>query len=174
MSSHAVSAVDAAVRSSLLDFICHVFDTNWMGREHEAISLYVLGYLRHCFTPDRAVLREPTQICIQGTVPGVPDFNPKGRVNKDLLIWPPDHRTCWDREGRVANAPLCVMEWKVFRLPSSRPHISEYDVEWLEGFAMGREDFVGYAVSVDLADREFRLSVTRVEDGDRESDWLRL
>jgi hypothetical protein len=134
----------------------------------------VLGYLQTHFSENDAVLRDPAQICIQGTVPGVPGLNPKGRVNKDLVIWPPDFRTCWDSDGKVNNTPLCVMEWKAFRLKRTRPAISEYDVEWLAGFAAGRNNFVGYAVSLDLLDRGFKLSVTRLVDGDQQDEGLRL
>ena len=168
-----VTRIDHVVRNSLLSFIDEVFTTAWRGREHEAISLYCFGHLiRHFGTDD--LFQNPKQICIQGTVPGVQGKNPKGRVNKDLLIWPNDIRSCWSKDWMVKHSPLCVQEWKVFRPSTQRPKMSMYDIDWLCAFSNKRPDFVGYAISLDLDSRGMRLSVTRICEGQQIPDWLLL
>ncbi len=165
--------IDQAIRSAATEFVSAVFADSWRGREREAISLFALGYLiRQC--RQGTVLYSPTQITVEGAVPGVPHLNPKGRVNKDLVIWSKPAQTCWDEAWRVACDPLAVLEWKVFR-PTTRPAtFSKYDLNWLVQFSQRRPNFVGYAVMLDLAHRGSRFAAARVSEGSVDADWLRL
>src|SRR6266550_3801870 len=88
--------LDQFVRKSLEAFIGRVFATNWRGREREAISLYAFGFLQQ-FCGSDPVLRDPTQIGIEATVSGIAT-NRKGRVNKDLVVWPAPGMTCWNEQ----------------------------------------------------------------------------
>jgi hypothetical protein len=83
--------------------------------------------------------------------------------------------TCWDQNWRVVNYPLAIQEWKVYRLPSSRAIMSSKDIDWLAQYAKHCPSaFVGYAISLDLLHREFRLSVTRIESNRIQDQWLRV
>lgn len=167
------AVVDELVRESLTSLVADVSSSNWKGREHEVVSRYVIGHLAPRFGR-HPLFRRPTQICIHGTVPGVPGRNPKGRVNKDLQIWPPEYESCWDDDWRPTRVPLAILEWKVFRPRTKRLTMSRYDIDWLRAFSELHEGFVGYAVSLDVAGRDRWLSVTRVASGVAQDDWLTL
>src|SRR6266545_914881 len=109
-----IDQIDHAIRSAATTFVDAIFSNGWRGREREAVSLFAIGYLvREC--REGAVLHSPTQIAIEASVPGVAELNAKGRVNKDLVIWPIPAQTCWNETWAVVNDPLAVAEWKVFR-----------------------------------------------------------
>jgi hypothetical protein len=166
--------IDIIVRDSLTEFVADVFGSSWKGREREAVSLYAFGFLQRQIRKG-GILRDPTQIGIEVTVPSDKSLNPKGRVCKDLVLWREPNMTCWNAGWEVVNFPLMIMEWKAFRLPSSRPQISKKDVEWLRQYsALYPSVFVGYTVSLDLLQRKFRISVTRIEGGSADDHWLEL
>ena len=160
-----INQVDVIIRDSLGDFVSEVTRSLWKGREREAISLYAFGFLQRYITAD-GVLRDTTQIGIEVTVPSDKAVNPKGRVAKDLVLWAEPKMTCWDQNWRVTNFPLAIMEWKVYRLPSRKAVVSNKDTEWLLYYSKYCPSaFVGYAISLDLIDQEFRINVTRGEGG---------
>jgi hypothetical protein len=75
------------------------------------------------------------------------------------FIWPEPGMTCWNEDRKPVRYPLAVMQW----------HAGAFSKE--------REDFVSYAVCLDLwpqARRRFRLSCTRVRLGRAEGEWLWL
>jgi hypothetical protein len=170
MVTHLDRIVEAAARA----FVDDVFSKPpWLGREHEAVSHFALGFLqREC--KHGSPLAAPTQIVIGGCVPGVLELNPKGRVNKDLVLWPQPRMSCWDSDWNIRHTPMAVLEWKVFRAVTRPPRISVYDLHWLRHFSRGRRDFVGYAVSLDLAARGWRLRAARVHNGRTDQEWLSL
>lgn len=174
-----VSEIDRIVRASLMSFLEDVFRSSWKGREREAVSLYVLGHLqKQC--GEGKILRESTQIGIEAAVPSSLELNPKGRVCKDLVLWREPKMTCWNERWEAVNPPLSIMEWKAFRLPSSKAQVYPQDVAWLKSYStlfssiFAGHPFVGYAVALDLLQRKFRLSVTRVESGGARDKWLEL
>jgi hypothetical protein len=168
-----MSNVDEFVTAAATEFVQDVFaEPYWRGREHEAVSHFALFLQRQC--REQRVLHNPAQIVIGGCVPGVPELNPKGRVNKDMVLWPQPRMSCWNADWIVANIPMAVLEWKVFRLPKLTPKMSAYDLHWLQHFSRHRPDFVGYAVALDLRARKWRLRVDRVQNGSTHEEWLRL
>ena len=169
-----ITDVDRAIAAGCHSFVEDVFSNRgWRGREHEAVSHFAFGFLqRECKAG--TALSDPTQIVISGCVPGVPELNPKGRVNKDLVLWPTPGMSCWNAEWHVKNTPMAVMEWKIFRAATRPSRMSVYDLHWLQQFSHGRGDFVGYAVSLDLAARGWRLRVDRVADGRTDEKWINL
>ena len=170
MATHVDQPVEAAARA----FVKDVFSKpHWRGREHEAVSHFAFGFLQRECKPG-TVLADAAQIVIGGCVPGVAELNPKGRVNKDLVLWPQARMSCWDADWKVSHVPMAVLEWKVFRATTRPPRMSVYDLHWLEQFSRGRRDFVGYAVSLDLASRGWRLRAARVHDGRADQEWLTL
>jgi hypothetical protein len=126
--------IDRPVRESLTDFITDLFARGWKGREYEAVSLYALGYLQRHFSPG-SPLYDPAQIGLEVCVPGVATHNPKGRVNKDLVIWPAPAMTAWNAAWQVVNHPLAIMEWKVFQPKNARAKMSAYDIDWMGAFS---------------------------------------
>ena len=172
--SSVLKQIDIILRDSLTEFVVDVFGSSWKGREREAVSRYAFGFLLRQIKKG-GVLRDPTQIGIEVTVPSSKSLNPKERVSKDLVLWPKPNMTCWNADWEVVNFPLVIIEWKVFRLPSSRPQISKKDVGWLRQYsALCPSLFVGYTVSLDLLQRKFRVSVTRIESGKAQDRWLEL
>lgn len=166
-------ALDSLIRSTLTAFTDAIFASEWRGREREAVSLYAIGFLQPRCTAG-GLLHDPTQVAIEVTVPGVPSLNPKGRVNKDLVVWPEPRMTVWNGAWQVVNEPLAILEWKVFRSNTRAPRVSEHDLEWLVAFSRDRARFVGYGVTVDLAERGFRTRVARCRRGAAQQDWLAL
>ena len=168
-----MSDIDDAIRAAASEFVEAVFADGWRGREREAVSLFAIGYLIRQCRPS-SILHSPTQVAIEAAVPGVSQLNPKGRVNKDLVIWSQPAQTCWDEAWTVTHEPLAVMEWKVYRPTTPRPALSKYDVNWLVQFSRGKPSFVGYAVWLDLAARGSRFTAARVQDGSIGERWLEL
>jgi len=143
---------------ALQDFIRELQGHLWFGREHEAVSLFVLGHLQRHVTP-------PERIAIGGTVRGVEQA--KKQVCKDVVIWSESGRTYWDGAwSRPINDPAAILEWKV-ATPKSRlrcgPERSK-DVAWLRRFAgrLPAASFVGYSVLLTLSDSAPTLDVLRV------------
>ena len=165
--------MDQIVRRSLTTFVDDVFQIAWTAREHESVSRYVLGHLVN-HVGQSTLLKVVTQICIHGAVPGITGINPKGRVNKDLQIWPVEHQTGWTKDRKLEFIPLCIQEWKVFRRGKKTPTMSDYDIDWLCAFTGQHETCTGYAVSLDLEQRKYRLSVTRIASGIANRVWLNL
>jgi len=112
----------------------------------------------------QTILYNPTQIGIEVRVPKATRFGEKAEICKDLVIWPRPRMTCWTEEKRAENYPLAILEWKV-----NQTRLYEGDVEWLGASAMDApSSFVGYALYVDLRQRRFRLSCTRIQAGKTE------
>ena len=158
--------LDLIVRESLESLVDDVFDRPWFGKEREVVSLYAFGHLqRYC--REGGVLNNPTQIVVEGRVPQIPGSNRKRQVCKDLVIWPKPGMTCWNEEWESVYYPTAIIEWK-----ANVTVVSRYDVEWLSAFSQDLDDFVGYAVCLDLEQRRFKLSCTRVYRGEAEAGWL--
>ena len=159
--------LNLVIRRSLKDLARDVCDSNgWFGREREVVSRYVFGHLlRYC--KEGHVLHDPTQIVFESAVPQIPGPNRKALVCKDVVIWPEPGMTCWDEERKPVRYPLAIIEWK-----ANKTRVSRYDVDWLRAFSQDLDDFVGYAVCLDLEQRRFKLSCTRVYRGKAEAGWL--
>jgi hypothetical protein len=165
--------IDTIVRDSLTEFVADVFGSSWKGREREAVSLYAFGYLQRQIRKG-GILRDPTQIGIEVTVPSKKSLNPKGRVCKDLVLWREPNMTCWDAEWKIVHPPLVIMEWKVSQ-PKNRNAVIEWenrDIPWLQKYTKTYSDTVGYAVLLDLLRQQ--LNVARLHRGTFVHDWLMI
>jgi hypothetical protein len=160
------SELDWIIRRSLEDLAREVFSAKWFGRERELVSLYAFGHLLRYCRPGH-VLHHPAQIVLDGAVPQNPGPNRKPQVCKDLVLWSEPGMTCWSEEREPVWHPLAILEWK-----ANRTRVSRYDVDWLSTFSRDRDDFLGYAVCLDLKQRRFRLSCTRVKLGEPQPGWL--
>jgi hypothetical protein len=161
-----ISELDPVIRQSLKSLVEEVFDGAWFGREREVVSLYAFGHLQQHFREGH-VLNDPTQIVLEAAVPQVAAPGRKRLVCKDLVIWPRALMTCWNEEQEPVQRPLAIVEWKV-----NATSVSRTDVNWLCAFSRWQEDFVGYAVCLDLEQRRFKLSSTRVYRGEAQAEWL--
>lgn len=156
--------IDNTIKAAISKFTEYVFSTSWKGKEREAVSLFAFGFLlQQCFP--EGVLYDPAQIGIEVRVPKAPTLGIKREICKDLVIWSSPCATCWS-EG---EQPVAILEWKV-----NFPRIFPGDVEWLIDFSTGRPDFIGYAITLDLENRNFRLSCTRVRNRKACPEWLIL
>lgn len=170
-----IADIDIVVRSALSSLIDDVSAADWTGRrEREVVSLFCLGHLlRHC--RPGAFLHDPAQIAIEVAVPQVPRQTDltgksasKAQVCKDIVIWPRPRMTCWDTDGEPSVMPASIIEWK-----HDEGDVSAYDVGWLAEFSASTRAFVGYAVSTNRRSAgSFRLSCTRVCQGQSEPEWL--
>jgi hypothetical protein len=160
--------LDDIIQHSLEEFVKDIFSNHWYGKEREAISLYAFGYLlRHCQSD--GVLYDPRQIGIEVRVPKPTQLGKKVEICKDLVIWQKPSMTCWNGEKKARNYPLAVLEWK-----TNEPNVSTYDVKWLRAFSADSPKFIGYAICLNLSERNFRLTCTRVQSGSAKKDWLVL
>ena len=163
-----IAALDLIIRESLESLVSDVFAGVWYGREREVVSLYAFGHLQ-TLCRESSILHHPAQIALDGAVPQLPGPGRKRLVCKDVVIWPVPRMTCWNEDRQPVNYPIAIVQWKV-----NRPQVSPGDVKWLCRFSAARERFVGYAVCLDLEQRRFRLSCTRVHNGAAWEDWLVL
>jgi len=161
-----IEELDRVVRESVSRFVEDIFQNGWLGREREAISLYSFGYLQNYCKPG-IFLRDPTQIGIEVAVPQLIQENRKKQVCKDLVIWSEPGMTCWDQNWQPVHHPVAILEWKV-----NSAKVSEKDVDWLREFSINLENFIGYALCLDLDNRNFRLKCARIQTGKVISDWL--
>ncbi len=166
--------LDVIIQQSLTEFVDNVFKTKWLGREREAISQYVFGHLIHACKPG-SCLWDPTQIGIEVAVPQLKEPNRKPQVTKDLVLWSAPGMTCWNSDWDPVHYPMAILEWKVYyNKQKGRAKIYAGDVDWLCKFSANLEAFVGYAVTLDLLARRFRLTCTRVYRGHPTDTWLQI
>jgi hypothetical protein len=163
--------LDRSIRSAFLTFADEVLGAQWRGREREAISLYAFRYLLPHFN-GRFPFHSPAQMGIEVCVPGIPGENPKGRVNKDLVIWPFSAMSCWDQSWQPVNVPRCLFEWTYSRTGTRWKAAWEYDIRWLQAFTRPRKGCVGYAVALITAPVAPRLQVARIQQGKTNRAWL--
>ena len=164
----AIDALDMLIRDSLLDLANFVARTSWHGREREAVSLFAFGFLLPRCQP-AGPLREPTQIGLDVAVAQIPGPGRKTHVCKDLVIWPEPAGTCWDTSGNPTKIPLAILEWK-----ARTDLMCDYDETWLRDYTANALELCGYAVSINPGGPKTTLSVSRVNAGVIQRNWLRF
>jgi hypothetical protein len=160
--------LDILIRESLLDLARFVARTDWRGREREAVSLYVLGFLIRRCDPS-GPLKDPTQIGMDVAVRQHPGPRRKRLVCKDLVIWPSPAGNCFSESGKPTLNPLAILEWKV-----RTERVSRYDEDWLKEFSARIIEFNGYAVALHPSGAETTMNVTRIKNGVLTGGWLRF
>ena len=161
-----LNEIDEIVAGSLSDLIADIFSDGWIGRERELVSLFAFGYVAKRCRPG-SFFHDPTQIGIEVAVPQIPGERRKPQVCKDLVIWPEPRMTCWDQDHRPVHYPAVIIEWK-----ANRTKIDVRDVDWLQEYSGSRDEFLGYAVCVDLRARRFKLACDRVHCGQVQTLWM--
>lgn len=173
-----MTQLDNILHRTLLSFAAEALDGSWTGRrEREAVSLFVFGHLLREVNP-MGFLRDPAQIGIEFPVPQLDVVKvtaisgrtgSKLQVCKDVVIWSKPRMTCWDSKGCPTVAPSAILEWKF-----NAPAVYGPDVAWLQSFSATHSGFVGYAITANPPGGRFKLSCTRVEEGEIEPEWLFL
>ena len=158
--------LDALIRESLVELASFIATKRWHGREREAVSLYVLGFLISKCRPNGPLIH-PTQVGVDVAVLQQPGPQRKKVVCKDVVIWPDEAGTCWDDSGQPTRHPLAILEWKARTEKSS-----DYDEKWLRDFSMNLPNFVGYAISLNPDREHTSMTVTRVKNGLATPCWL--
>ncbi|MCE9582887.1 MAG: hypothetical protein K8T20_10365 [Planctomycetes bacterium] len=156
-------ALDAVIVSSLRSFLAEIAASGWQGREREAVSLYAFGALL-----DHAgdLIANRRQIGIEVAVPQIVAGG-KGRVNKDLVVWPGAHENAFS-----GASPLAVMEWKVdAEVKATRvsgPEFLETE-RWLEEFTALPQNArtAGYAVHLSFYPPVRAVSLSAFRNGRR-------
>lgn len=155
--------IDKIVMKQLVIFEADINRTLWIGREREAISLFVFGYLINACNKN-SVLKEPTQIGIEVAVPQLKESGRKETVCKDLVIWSKPRLTCWNSDKNPTMFPLCILEWKF-----NKQREVETDVDWLCKFSHGRDSFIGYSVHLRYLDSKYTVEIKKIYNGIQES-----
>ena len=163
--------IETIIKRALDNFLKDIKQKHWIGRENEAISLFVFGHLLKEVKPN-SIFYDASQIAIECAVlqnPGSVKRKGKHQVRKDLIIWHNPGMNCWNENKEPKNTPLAIMEWKLlgFRKPNKGElKNSEYDMQWLKNFSSGKNNFIGYAVTLDISKGNYNLSVKRVHQGE--------
>jgi hypothetical protein len=157
--------MDQLIVKSLRAFIRCVQETNWHGRENEAVNLFALGFLLKGVLAGAKL--HPTQIGIEVAVADAAKKGKNAQVRKDLVIWPEEGMNRWYPGGSPQNKPMVIMEWKVQRPGVRKPRGAEHDLAWLKSYSVksARPGFIGYCVYLDLATQPAGVMVTRVAKG---------
>lgn len=160
--------VDSIIKDSLTQFCSFISLNHWYGREREAISLYVMGFLTK-MCKEGSFLCDPRQIGIEVAVPQIPSPNSKPQVNKDLVIWPEPAMVCWNDRREPANHPICIMEWK-----ANQQRKSTHDISWLRQYSSDKQNLVCYGVNLNIEAERHSLLVDRIYLGECSPSWLSL
>lgn len=168
-----IPQIDNLVRPTLVDFTAWVFDNKWVGKEREAVNLYAMGYLlKKC--EEGTPFHDPTQVAIEVLIRQPDGFGSKHSAARDLVIWRRPRQNAWARNKKgsfpqliAETHPISILEWKV-----GRPAVDEKDIRWLKGYANERKKFVGYAITLDLDRRKFRLACGRIDSKGVDREWL--
>ncbi len=170
--------LDRVIRKSLGDFLRGIEAKHWVGRENEAVNLYVFSYLLKEVSPN-CFLHNPAQIGLEVAVQQISDYEDgkkhRKTVRKDLVIWDKPETTCWNNKRQITNHPSVIIEWKLCGFRKAGKNAlknSALDLLWLQKFSKNREDFIGYAVTVDITDQKYMMMVTKITHGNKEAEWL--
>lgn len=140
-----MSDVDQIIRQALTASVAELDRRAWWGKEREAVSVFVMGFLQQHI--------DPTRIGIEVLVPQLRQPHRKAEVCKDPVMWAAQFDNVFIAPRKGHRLPVAVMEWKC--------HQREYDkadVEWLRRFTTAHPTCVGYAVT--LYQDEGRWKVT--------------
>jgi len=166
-----VTPMDKLITVSLSAFAADTLDRHWHGKEHDWVNRYAHGYLlKHC-TPD-GPLYDPGQIAIEVGVPQPPGYKAPA-TRRDLVIWPSPGLTCWDAEWRPVHHPVVIIEWKVHR-PGRKNRDQPHEREWLRRYTQWQQEYVAYAVEINLGCTPNSLTCHRFHAGIEMNAWLSL
>lgn len=127
------------INSALNDFENFLKDSDWYGRENEAVNIFVHKFLSKYI--GKSPLVSLDQIGIEVAVKQLPSTNGKELVRKDLVLWKYGDTSVWNGKGEIVNIPLAIIEWKVNDISKC-----EYDINWLKEYIKIYPSVLGYSV----------------------------
>ena len=96
--------IDRFIEDALVSFGAWFTDAEWVGKEHDAVNLFTMGFLAEDVQPGAAIY-DLRQIRIESPVPQLPGHRNKPAANKDLVIWHDPLATTWDADYNSVNIP---------------------------------------------------------------------
>jgi hypothetical protein len=166
-----VKEIDAIIKKSLQYFLEGINTKKWIGRENEAVNLFVFSYLVKEIKPN-SILFDSGQIGIEVAVPQINSTDERNKqktqVRKDLVIWGKPFMTCWDEKKNPTNCPISILEWKFMGFrekQKNRKKGFEKDIKWLKDFSRDKVDFVGYAILLDISSGQYKIKAVKIYRG---------
>ena len=162
-----VKEMAAAVENALERFLLEL-PHDWHGKERDAVSRFVFGYLINECRPKTA-LYSPAQIGIEIPVGKPRELRRKKKGSwKDVVIWQQPGMTAFNEKLIHTFAPSVVIEWKVrFENGSPSRKFAEeiaHDHEWLAAFTSEHPHAAGYSVFLKSVESR-TLELTKFSNG---------
>lgn len=169
-----MNSLHSLLAHAFRDYEAWLLATNWRGKEHDCVNLFVHKFLFSHVHP-AGPIADFTQVGIEVGVPqpkGVVGVKPAAR--KDLVIWSEPYSTTWDAAWNAVKAPLAIVEWKARKLKSPKPFLFPYDVDWLTRYSLHYPEFTGFCATVDFTSDTQRLHTASIHAGSLRNDFHRL
>lgn len=159
------TTMNTLIKSSLTQFAGWLAESDWIGKEHDCVNLFVMKFLMPLVGPD-APIKQFSQIRIEGGVAQPSGYN-RPSARKDIVIWPGPLDVTWDSEFNAIHAPSVILEWKVKRIGSGKKPLpfDDHDRQWLVGYTKEYPETTGYLVSVDFRGSNRQVRFAKVVQG---------
>jgi len=131
--------MDKIIEQALNSFDNFLKNSNWYGRENEVVNIFAHKFLIEFVGKDPLLSLD--QIGIEVAVKQLYSEKGKELVRKDLVIWSHGDTSVWNDEGKIANNPLAIIEWKVNDIKKCN-----YDIKWLSEYTARYPEVVCYSV----------------------------
>lgn len=157
--------IDRFIEDALVEFNDWFIESDWIGKERDAVNLFTMGFLAKNVQPGAAI-HDLRQIRIESPIVQLPDHRERQTGGKDLTIWRDPLQTTWSPEYKAINAPWVIMEWKFQRGGQKPDGFDEYDTMWVSEFTKLNDDSIGYLVQLyDCIDNK-GLNWVKVKNGE--------
>ena|SRR5688572_4418134 len=176
-----IKELDRIVGSSLRQLAADTHVRSWCAKENDWVNYFAHRYLMGQVSK-RGPLKEPTQICIEVSVPQPSNRLAYDRpsVRRDLVIWSECGQTAFDGDCFKANwspckHPLAILEWTVHRPGHKKSRaIFEKERQWLRDYCKENPSVLGYAILIDGTCSPRKLACNRFFGLNEDEDWLDL
>jgi hypothetical protein len=164
-----VHELDLLIENSLGALATDEHARNWNAKENDWVSYFTFRYLlQHCRSD--GVIRHPAQIAIEVGVGQPKSYGAAKAVRRDIVIWPEEGMTCWDKSWEPVRHPLAIIEWKVHRV-GRKNRLVERERQWLRSYCREHLTIVCYAIEVDGTTDSRPITCSRFFGHDEIFDW---
>lgn len=157
--------IDRFIEDALVEFIDWFHDTEWVGKERDAVNMFAMGFLAKRVQPGAAIY-DLRQIRIESPVPQLVNHRNKPAVAKDLLIWKEPLMTAWNSDYNPVNVPWVILEWKFKRKGRNPNWFDDYDANWLSDFTLQNPGTFAYLVQLYAGKESRDVLWAKVKDGE--------
>lgn len=157
--------IDRFIEDALVDFTDWFKDAEWVGKEHDAVNMFAMGFLAKGVQLGAAIY-DLRQIRIESPIPQLPEHRNKPTARKDLVIWHDPLATAWDAEYNSVNVPWVIVEWKFKRKGKKPNSFDDYDTKWLTGFTKQNPGTFAYLVQLYSGKEGREVLWAKVKDGE--------